>query len=174
MGSLKDYLYELRVLDWYKNLLILVGPFFGKKILDFYLYPKLFLGFIALSLISSSGYIVNDIKDAPFDIFHPKKSKRPIASGRISKLSGLTFSIFLLIFSLLISYMISAKFLFFSFLMFLNSLIYTFFLKSIEWLDITSISFNYVLRSLAGCEVVNVYASPWLIVGVFTYQCFLL
>lgn len=165
--KIKYYVLELRVHDWYKNLLLFAGIFFSKNLFTFHYYPKLFLGFLALSLISSSGYIINDIKDAPFDVLHPKKKERPIASGKISKTSALLFSLILLTFSLFASYFIGIQFLVLALSLFINSLIYSFFFKGIVWLDVTSISLNYIIRSLAGCEIIGVYISPWLIMGVF-------
>lgn len=165
--KIKYYIIELRAYDWYKNLLVFAGLFFSKNLFSFHYYPKLFLSFLILSLISSSGYIINDIKDAPFDALHPKKKNRPIASGKISKISALLFSLILLIISFFASCFIGVQFFILALSLFINSLIYSFFLKGIVWLDITSISLNYIIRSLAGCEVIGVYISPWLIMGVF-------
>jgi 4-hydroxybenzoate polyprenyltransferase len=165
--KLKYYILELRAYDWYKNLLVFAGLFFSKNLFNFHYYPKLLLSFFILSLISSSGYIINDIRDAPFDALHPKKKDRPIASGKISKISALLFSVILLLSSLFASYFVGVQFFILALSLFMNSLIYSFFLKGIVWLDITSISLNYIIRSLAGCEAIGIYISPWLIMGVF-------
>ena len=165
--KLKYYILELRAYDWYKNLLVFAGLFFSKNLFNFHYYPKLLLSFFILSLISSSGYIINDIRDAPFDALHPKKKDRPIASGKISKVSALLFSFILLLSSLFASYFVGVQFFILALSLFMNSLIYSFFLKGIVWLDITSISLNYIIRSLAGCEAIGIYISPWLIMGVF-------
>lgn len=165
--NLKYYLMELRVQESYKNLLILLAPFFSKKLLDLNYYPSLLLGFTALFLNSSACYIFNDIKDASFDAFHPRKKNRPIASGKIRKSSALLFSVMLLVFSLLISYCIGTSFLLLCLLLFLNSVVYSFLLRNIIWLDLISISLNYVFRTLAGCYLVDVVLSPWLLMGVF-------
>jgi 4-hydroxybenzoate polyprenyltransferase len=165
--NLKYYLMELRVQESYKNLLILLAPFFSKRLLDLNYYPNIVLGFAALFLNSSACYIINDIKDAGFDAFHPRKKNRPIASGKIKKSSALLFSTMLLIFSLLISYERGISFLIICILLFLNSTAYSFFLRNMVWLDLISISLNYVFRTLAGCCLVNVVLSPWLLMGVF-------
>jgi 4-hydroxybenzoate polyprenyltransferase len=165
--GLKHYLIEARPQESYKNLLILLAPFFGQKLLDPNHYQILFLGFIALSLNSSACYIINDIKDASLDALHPKKRNRPIASGRISKPSAFLFSIVLLSASLLVSHSISVNFLIISLLLFLNSAIYSLLLRNIVWLDLISVSLNYVVRTMAGCELVHVTISPWLLMGVF-------
>jgi len=35
--------------------------------------------------ISTANYIVNEIADAPFDVHHPTKSRRPLASGEVRR-----------------------------------------------------------------------------------------
>ncbi len=167
MATIKDFLVEARILDWYKNLLILLAPFFGGKLLLPVYYPSLLSGFIALSATSSACYVINDIKDAAQDAYHPRKKHRPVASGEMSRASALIFSIILLGFSLLVSYWVSIPFLILCISLFLNSITYTFFLRDIAWLDLVSISLNYIIRSLAGGEIVKVYISPWLLIGVF-------
>lgn len=167
MAKIKDFLVEARILDWYKNLLILLAPFFGGKLLLPVYYPSLLSGFIALSATSSACYMINDIKDAAQDAYHPRKKHRPVASGEMSRASALIFSIILLVFSLLVSYQISIPFLILCISLFLNSITYTFFLRDIAWLDLLSISLNYIIRSLAGGEIVKVYISPWLLISVF-------
>ncbi len=167
MAKVKDFLTEARILDWYKNLLILLAPFFGGKLLFPVYYPNLLLGFLALSATSSACYVINDIKDAVQDAHHPRKKYRPVASGKMSKVSAIIFSIILLVFSFLISHVISVPFLILCISLFLNSITYTFFLRDVAWLDLLSISLNYIIRSLAGGEIVNVYISPWLLIGVF-------
>ncbi|MFI4887716.1 MAG: UbiA family prenyltransferase, partial [Burkholderiales bacterium] len=37
--------------------------------------------FAAFSLCASAGYVVNDIIDRPQDRLHPRRRRRPIASG---------------------------------------------------------------------------------------------
>lgn len=165
--NIKYYILELRIHDWYKNLLVFAGIFFSGNLFNFYYYPKLVISFLILSSVSSSGYIINDIRDAPFDALHPKKRNRPIASGKISKNSALLFSLILLMFSLFASYFVGAQLFILVLFLFINSIVYSFFLKGIVWLDITSLSLNYIIRTLVGCEVIGVYISPWLIMGVF-------
>lgn len=167
MAKVKDFLVEARILDWYKNLLILLAPFFGGKVLHPVYYPGLLLGFLALSATSSACYVINDVKDAAQDAYHPRKKHRPLASGEMSRASALIFSITLLGFSLIVSYLVSIPFLLLCTFLFLNSITYTFFLRDIAWLDLLSISLNYIIRSLAGGEIVNVYISPWLLISVF-------
>jgi 4-hydroxybenzoate polyprenyltransferase len=45
---------------------------------------NLAVGLLAVCLITSSNYVLNEILDAPFDRFHPHKSSRAAPSGRVS------------------------------------------------------------------------------------------
>ncbi|MGQ9479160.1 MAG: UbiA family prenyltransferase [Thermoproteota archaeon] len=129
MAKVEDYIVELRTREWYKNLLVLLIPFFSKKILMYQYYPKIILGFIALSLGSSTGYVINDIIDVSQDLAHPEKRNRPIVSGKVKRTNAILLSIFLLMSSLTISHIISISFLILLVLMLLNMLAYTFFPK---------------------------------------------
>jgi 4-hydroxybenzoate polyprenyltransferase len=45
---------------------------------------RLVLGLLAVCLVASSNYVLNEILDAPFDAHHPEKSQRAIPSGRVN------------------------------------------------------------------------------------------
>ncbi|MEM4271350.1 MAG: UbiA family prenyltransferase, partial [Candidatus Pacearchaeota archaeon] len=104
------YLKILRPQHWIKNLFLFAAPFFGGVLFtDKILYTGI-PAFIAFSLCASSVYIFNDIRDIERDKFHPKKSKRPIASGQISKTSAYLLSSFLILISLILSFKIEIHF----------------------------------------------------------------
>lgn len=48
------------------------------------LLTRAVLGFLAVVLVSSSNYVLNELLDAPFDRQHPTKSSRPAACGDVS------------------------------------------------------------------------------------------
>ena len=81
---MKDYFNLFRARQWYKNLVIFLAIIFGGKLLDIQSWEPLSLGFIALCIISSSNYIINDIIDFRKDRLHPEKKNRPLAAGKIS------------------------------------------------------------------------------------------
>ena len=78
------YIQLLRPLQWLKNTFVFAPIFFSNNLLKGeYLWPTMIV-FVAFCLISSSIYCFNDLKDIETDRLHPKKCKRPIASGAIS------------------------------------------------------------------------------------------
>jgi decaprenyl-phosphate phosphoribosyltransferase len=48
------------------------------------LAKNIVVGFIAVTLIACSNYVVNEVLDAPFDRLHPKKKSRPVAQGLVN------------------------------------------------------------------------------------------
>lgn len=73
---MNKYLRLLRVQQWYKNLVIFLALFFTNNLSNVELLSKTIFGFIALCLVSSSYYILNDIKDLEEDRKHPEKKKQ--------------------------------------------------------------------------------------------------
>jgi len=45
---------------------------------------RLVLGLLAVCLVASSNYVLNEILDAPYDRHHPEKSQRAVPSGRVN------------------------------------------------------------------------------------------
>ena len=78
------YLKLIRINNWVKNFFIFIPLFFSSQIIDL---DKFFITLIitfGFSLVTSFVYILNDIFDLEFDLNHPVKKYRPIASGLIS------------------------------------------------------------------------------------------
>lgn len=187
ISTIKSVINLLRIRQWYKGGVVVMGMVFGGKILDiftgdFFTYIGVFLGFLVLGLISSINYIINDIMDMEKDKLHPEKSKRPLASGELSILSAILIIVCLiaLIVSILwylISKIIGQDWMFWFgaalISLFLNGLFYNLFLKNIVFIDIISLSLNYIFRTMAGCFIARVEFSPWLYVIVFEVALFL-
>ena len=57
------------------------------------------LAFLSFGLCASATYIVNDLLDIEADRLHPRKRRRPFASGDLSALSGVAVVILFLLVS---------------------------------------------------------------------------
>ncbi len=166
----------LRVKQYYKNLLIFVGAFFGQMILDFSLWFVLALGFVLACCASSINYIVNDIIDIKKDQSHPEKSKkRPLATGDLSK--GFAFLLLLVLICVVIfSLIFVIPNLYFSLMLLLIIILgqlYNFILKNQAFIDIISLAVGYIIRAVAGCFLIDVFVSPWLFLAIFLVALFL-
>lgn len=89
MAYMRNIITLLRPHQWLKNLFIFLPLFFSRHLVDWeYIYPCI-ISFVAYCFAASSVYCFNDIWDVASDRLHPKKCKRPIASGKISRKEGL-------------------------------------------------------------------------------------
>jgi len=163
----------LRINQWYKNIIIFLPLAFS---LNFF-SPDAFLisifGFIALCLVSSAGYIKNDIKDLESDKLHPTKKFRPIPAGKVSKTQARIIFIVLLFSGLALSFLLDWRFGIMTILLTANMEIYSNWLKKILFLDMLSISGNFMIRAISGVILIQSPLSPWLILGIFFVALFL-
>ena len=167
------YLRLLRPKDWAKNLFIFIPLFFSGQLFHWSLYPELLLGVLAFCCFASSIYIINDYRDIDDDKKHPVKSKRPLASGAVSKKVAVLISLFLILLGLVIGYSIKEKFLFVLVIYFVLNLGYSFGLKNIPILDIVIVAIGFVLRIKGGAVIANIGLSEWLNIMVFLLALFM-
>lgn len=87
-SALRDYIRIARVDHWVKNVFVLPGIAVALAVdhsrLAAWSWLGFVLGMVAVCLVASSNYVINEILDAPSDSAHPTKSSRPVASGRVN------------------------------------------------------------------------------------------
>ncbi len=164
----------IRVRQWIKNLLILFPLFFSNNLFNTHLLIRALITLFLFSLLCSTVYIINDIKDRNKDKNHPKKRYRPIANNEISIKAALLISFSFLFISLLGCYFIlgTNTVIFFIVYLILN-LLYTISLKQIVLWDIIVLSLFYILRVYIGGVSINIDISPWLATTTFFVSLFL-
>ncbi len=162
-SRLKDIIILIRPHHWIKNLLVVAPPFFGGIVfLNSENFLTIFLAFISFSLMSSVGYLINDLLDAKNDRLHPKKRNRPVASRRISKNTVIIIAGFLLILSIFISLKVNFYFLLTTLVYLAITVLYSLVLKKIFIVDSLCIATGFLLRIIAGGLALNVDVSNWL------------
>ncbi|MGZ5197978.1 MAG: UbiA prenyltransferase family protein, partial [Kaistella sp.] len=151
------YLKLLRVEQWVKNLFVFAPLFFSGNITNIDLLIKSFFAFAVFSLAASTIYILNDYSDIESDKKHPEKSKRPLASGAISKSTAVVFFIGLIVLNSLLLFFGDQYFegnfwKFTAIIVFyiIMNIAYTFKLKHVAIIDVSIIAIGFVLRVLAG------------------------
>jgi len=175
-STIKNIFNVLRIRQYYKNVLIFVGSFFGGKLLDISLLPVLILGFVILCCASSINYIINDIIDIEKDKLHPEKlEKKALASGRLSVKFALALiaSLSTIIIILLIFLIPNLNFIIMLVLVFGTGQFYNYLFKKFAFIDILVLALIYLWRALAGCVLIDVIVSPWLIFAVYEVALFL-
>lgn len=168
-----NYLRVVRCKHWIKNLFIFIPAFFGKIIFSKSVILDSLLGFIAFSFAASFIYILNDIRDIKFDKLHPQKSKRPIASGMVSKERAIFLMLALLSVSIVLSLNLSVEFSMLLLLYLVLNIFYSFGLKNISLLDVFIIAIGFILRVFCGAELSDVHVSDWLILMTFLLSLFM-
>ena len=168
----------LRPKQWTKNLLVFAGIVFAQHASDPALLLRAAAGFVAFSLLASSVYIVNDLKDVEADRLHPKKRHRPIASGALSPVVAWTIVPVLLLIVAVIAAWLGFGFLLVLAAYLASNVAYSFGLKHQVILDVFLIASGFVLRAVAGVELLKPVApetqlSAWLLVCTFFGALFL-
>lgn len=167
------YLQLLRPRDWAKNLFLLLPLFFSGALFNWAKYPAVLGGILAFTCIASSIYIINDYRDIEDDRKHYEKSKRPLASGAVSKQVALVICGVLILMGFGIAALIRDKFVFVIGIYFLLNLGYSFGLKNIAILDIFILAAGFVLRVKGGAVIIYVGLSEWLTIMVFLLALFM-
>lgn len=172
-----SYIQLLRPLQWIKNVFVFAPIFFSNHLLDRdYLFPTIIVS-AAFCLISSSIYCFNDLRDVEADRLHPKKCKRPIASGNVSVKGGYAMMAICLVGAfalLLLSNSINTPYLYIIVGGYwLMNIAYCVKLKQIAILDVSIIAIGFVMRVLAGGLAVDIWVSHWLVMMTFLVTLFL-
>jgi 4-hydroxybenzoate polyprenyltransferase len=172
MLLLRELLIACRPKQWAKNVIVFFAFFFtiyeqwdpkqpGETLALFGVSVAAFLLFCALS---SAGYLVNDLRDAPQDRRHPRKRLRPIAAGRLSGRTAAAAAILLMGLGLGLSFMLQPWFGLVAVCYLVLTSAYSLGLKRIAILDVLALSGGYVLRAVAGAVAIQAPISPWLYV----------
>lgn len=153
----------LRMKQWIKNLLLFAALIFALKFNDAAMVWRAILGFITFCLLSSAGYLYNDSRDKEADAKHPRKCKRPIASGRLPIPMAYVEMVLLLAVGFSIAWTLSPMFMIVAALYLCTTLSYTFYFKHHVILDVMFISAGFLWRAAAGAVAIDVAISPWLL-----------
>ena len=180
MYKIINILRLIRVEQWTKNAFVFLPLFFDRHLLEWNYWQPSLIAFFAFSFAASGIYCFNDIYDVEADRQHPKKCKRPIASGVISIAQGyvitalcwlvsvglLVIDLFVLgnnqtlLWVIILSYVVM-------------NLAYSIKLKQIPILDVFIIAIGFVLRVFAGGVNAHIYISSWIVLMTFLLALFL-
>ena len=83
MNFVKTIVELFRIKHWANNTFIFFPLIFAGLLYDVTRLTDCLITFVSFCLISSGVYILNDCMDISVDRLHPRKSRRPLAQGRI-------------------------------------------------------------------------------------------
>jgi 4-hydroxybenzoate polyprenyltransferase len=163
MNNIVESLRLMRPYQWVKNAFVFTGLLFGHAWRDPQLVALVMVVFIAFCLVSSAVYTFNDIVDLEQDKQHPKKSRRPLASGQVSVPAATALAVVLGVLGLSLAYIASPAVLAILALYVLMNNAYSLWLKHVVILDVFIIATGFMLRILAGTLGVGIPPSQWLL-----------
>lgn len=169
---LKNILEMLRIKHYIKNTIVFIPLIFSLNFGNIEKCTEALVAFAAFCAISSAVYIFNDLKDINQDKLHPKKKFRPIASGKISLPTAILSFILLVGISSALALSLNMYVLGIIWGYLVLNIYYTLRLKKVELVDVLCIALCFILRVLAGCEAIEVVASPLIILLTFFMSMF--
>lgn len=167
----KVWVQALRLHQWCKNLLVFVPLLLSGHLGDYVGWLLAAQAFVALGLLASATYLINDWKDAPEDRLHWKKKDRPQANGTLTPGVVLPVAAVLAVAALVLGAMLGAGVLVLLVGYAVATLSYSFGGKKVALLDVTILAGLYTLRLGLGAVAVGVPLSGWL--AVFSMFVFL-
>ena len=165
--TLMGHVQIARADHWVKNVFVLPGIIVVMSLehdkcssLD---WVKILIGFAAVCLIASSNYVINEVLDAPSDLKHPVKFRRPVPSGKVSIPLAYVEWIALMLVGMVLSLRVSIPFAGTMLTLWVMGCIYNIpplRSKDVPYLDVLSESVNNPLRMLAGWYMTGTAAVP--------------
>jgi len=167
--TLSGIIKEARPQQWVKNLIVFAALIFSQHFADPALVLRALLGFVAFCLLSGGIYIFNDIADLETDKLHPGKRRRPLALGELGVGEASVGAGAFIIIGMVVSLLLGPSFAGVSAVYLILSVLYSVYLKRVMILDVLIISIGFVLRAIAGVEVLRGHVaaidlSPWLLI----------
>jgi 4-hydroxybenzoate polyprenyltransferase len=159
-----DLLRSMRPAQWIKNFFLFAAPIFGGALVHGPALLRTTAGFAVFCALSSALYLVNDVLDADEDRVHPRKSKRPIAAGRLAPGAALAAAAVLAAAGLAGAAFLKSPFFTAAAAYVLLQLAYSWRLKHVVIVDVFVIAAGFVLRVAAGGFAAQVVPSSWLLI----------
>jgi len=161
-ASLSTWLRGMRVHQWLNNLLVFVPVALAHKWFDAQGIWNSVLAAGAFSLCASGVYVLNDLLDLDSDRQHPRKRKRPCASGEWPLSSAIVVVPILFGFAFTVAGMVHAQFAALLGLYLVLTTVYSFRFKALALVDIILLAMLYTIRIVGGGVASNTEVSQWL------------
>jgi len=161
-GGAWAILRALRPHQWLKNILVfmpmLAGHHFSTSVA-----LQSALAFLSFCLVASCVYILNDLLDLTADRAHPRKCRRPLASGALPIRLGTAMAPALLFAGLAVALTLGPLFVLVMLGYFILTTLYSLWLKRLVVADICTLAVLYTTRILAGAVATGLPLSVWIL-----------
>jgi 4-hydroxybenzoate polyprenyltransferase/phosphoserine phosphatase len=172
----KAWLKAIRLHQWAKNVLLFL-PLLLAHTRTAGLFAGAIVAFLSFGLCASATYIINDLLDIEADRAHPRKRRRPFASGDLSAIHGVAVVLLFFVLALTLAFAVPRvvaaispalalahplKFVQWLGVYTVTTLAYSLRLKRAILIDVIVLSGLYTIRILAGSAATGVAVSTWL------------
>lgn len=161
--SLSTLTRALRVHQWLKNALVFLPLILAHQWGNSEAIIGSIIAAVAFSSCASGVYLLNDLLDLEADRKHPRKRKRPCASGELPLTIAMGLAPILFVVGFAIASVAGHSFLAILALYFLLTTAYSFRLKSLALVDIILLAILYTIRIVGGGVAAGVTVSQWLL-----------
>jgi 4-hydroxybenzoate polyprenyltransferase len=153
----------MRCHQWLKNLLIFSPMFLAHQFSELGSLVNSVIAFFAFSFAASSIYVLNDLFDLSADQHHPRKCKRPFASGDLPISAGALLTPMLMAISMALCIFLPPPFFFTLLTYYALTTVYSWRLKQVPIADVLMLAVLYSMRIVAGSVATETVASGWFI-----------
>lgn len=153
----------LRVHQWLKNALVFLPVVLAHQWANAEAILGSVVAAVSFSCCASGVYLVNDLLDLEADRQHPRKRKRPCASGELPLPIAMSLAPVLFIAGFVIAGAASHSFATILALYLLLTTAYSFRLKALALVDIILLAVLYTIRIVGGGIAAGVPVSQWLL-----------
>ncbi|MCX7798858.1 MAG: UbiA prenyltransferase family protein [Fimbriimonadales bacterium] len=149
--------------QWAKNLLVFTGLLFTASFRDPEAWRATVLAFLAMGFVSSGFYAWNDVRDRDRDRSHPRKKRRPVASGEVSPPAATIFGAALLVLGVFLLWPLPALAQGLVAVYGAVQVAYNAGLRAVPVLDACAVGSGFVIRAALGAAAMGVRVSGWLL-----------
>ncbi|MEP6355125.1 MAG: UbiA family prenyltransferase [Hyphomicrobiales bacterium] len=161
--NLKVMIKAIRPHQWLKNVLVAVPLILTHEISNLALWLAVVIAFYSFSFMAGAVYLLNDMLDLASDRAHPRKCKRPLASGQLSIPHALVMIAVLSATAIALALFVSVDFFVILLGYAVMTTLYSFWLKKKLLIDVFTLAGLFTTRIIAGTIAVGTTHSYWLL-----------
>lgn len=162
-GTAKAWIKAVRMHQWLKNLLVFLPLLASHRFFEVQAATSALLAFLAFGLCASGVYLLNDLLDLAADRGHPRKCKRPFASGRLPILHGMMAAPLLTLAGFALALYVNMNFALVLVGYYVLTLAYSLRLKRVVMVDVILLASLYTVRIIGGAAAIDSALSFWLL-----------
>jgi decaprenyl-phosphate phosphoribosyltransferase len=147
--------------QWSKSVLLLAAPAAAGVLGSATVAAEVVAAVVAFCMLSSATYLLNDVRDVEQDRRHPRKRRRPIASGALSVPAAQALAVMLAAGGLGIAAAVRPVLALVGAGYLLVTTCYSLWLRRVIVADLLAIAAGFVLRAVAGGAATGVGLSRW-------------